>query len=360
MEQEDAMGRIFIASTMALSDVKVRLLLQNGVHVVCSDSDVARSIMAFLQYVGSTRSTTVVMRPATRLKHIQFLFKTIRKSPFVVVTHECCWPELDIVLACLRPPVLHSERIEMSSFTRLSLLEILGSSRLTAAPRHSLRDRIVRVAARLVGSVAFQMKQAPGLAGRPDWVAWVPRTWLVAAQARRRLIVEGRLPLQLSRTSTAQPSVDHTHQSLNVLMVVSRGHFDVGATKQRLVDCIRQLSDAGFGVTIKDHIREGARLNLMMEPEIRELPNVFDAPSEIPAEVLCHSGDYLAVVGIQSAALGLVRIPSFSILPQINPDSVENDRVRAYLEGLPSGGAICFAASSDEIVEALLHRRRSS
>jgi hypothetical protein len=121
------------------------------------------------------------------------------------------------------------------------------------------------------------------------------------------------------------------------------------------LQAVDEALSLGFGIVVKDHIRPTARINLHDQREIREEQGVELADPSIPAEALIRWVRADVVVGIDSAALGLVQCRSISLLNLVPMSEESREALHSYLQGLPRGRDIAFVDSFEEFEELLLH-----
>lgn len=338
---------VFVASTIPLADPWIADLLLNDARVVCNGDDVAGAVSAFLAFRGAGIQCRVANLPASRSQQLRMLWTSVRTSQNVVLTHVCCWPVLDLVVAISRPRGTRVVLANLSSMRPMRLSDIVKSGKLSAAATSRRFGAMSRVAARIAGSPAFRIYRAPGPEG--DWVAWVARAWLTA---RLREVPMSLIYMRDSRGDREENS-DTKPVKRTVVMPVGLGSQGEAALRQIYLDVVRLVIDAGYTVVIKDHIRPDARICLERDDDVSSNPRVTIADPRIPAEALIHATGPKAIIGVDSAVLGLAKGRCVSLLPLIDMPEESRSSLRNYLEGLPKGNLIEFVDSLSQLTELL-------
>jgi hypothetical protein len=338
--------RVFLASTMPLADPWVCALIHGGALVYCNHVDVENSIRSFLTLTSANHAESVSTLPSQWRVQLSALAKIVRSGDAVVLTHECCWPLLDVAVALERPHGVRAMLANQGAMRRMSLIDAFKSRNVTASPRRGLARGIARVAARLAAWPFFQFYQAPGPNG--PWVAWTARPWFAE---RLRPVDRGALA-SIEGPARTESVADRTRKP-RLLLACGRGTHDPGPLRDVYVEAVLASITAGYEVTIKDHIRPSARINLELDERISRSDSVFFADPQVPAEVLARWSGAQLVLGVDSAVLGLAAGRCISLLPMLQMPEEARAAKRRYLEGLPGGRKIEFIESQAQMVEVL-------
>ena len=336
---------------MPLSDPWLAALAHDGATVICSHEDVENSVRSFLAVSNAPARSAVASLSGNWVTGLKTLWRAAGAAHAVVVTHECCWPALDLVVAIRRPRGVRTRVANLNSMKRMTLIDILQSGSVSASTRTVRIRRVFRVGARVTGWPFFNMYEAPGPMG--SWVAWVPREWI---STRLRPTEAERLVV----TAPERYSTAIATQTPKILIACGLGTQDDDVLREIYINAITCASESGFTVLVKDHVRPNARLNLQQDDRVRYSPNVEFADPQVPAEALAEWSGVSVVVGIDSAVLGLSQVPSVSLLPLVDMPAEGRKALVSYLLGLPRGQEIEFVDSMEGLGEVLAIVRERS
>lgn len=334
---------------MPLSSEPVSSLILSGSVTICSSSDVEQSVKSLHQLGVSGSDLNVLACPPGWFQRLRLYWHYLGRGTAVVITHECCWPLLDVVLAIRRPLTHRVEVANLSRMSKLSLRQIIRSGSISADLRRGRMRSVRRVLGRLAMSPLFEIYAAPG-SGKP-WAAWVARPLLKRSRRSTPLVGYGSGAIE----PPARNPFDHDPARSTMVILTGLGTQDPEFLLSTYLQAVDEALSLGFGIVVKDHIRPTARINLHDQREIREEQGVELADPSIPAEALIRWVRADVVVGIDSAALGLVQCRSISLLNLVPMSEESREALHSYLQGLPRGRDIAFVDSFEEFEELLLH-----
>jgi hypothetical protein len=339
---------IFVASTMPFSDEWILELLRSPVTVVCNHEDVRRSSASLLEFLGANHKSSAQTVPQGLVPQIKQIWATIASSPFVVLTHECCWPMLDLSVAMRRP---HGRRVEMAHLNamhKMTFAEIVRSGSTTAAEGTGRLRALIRVLARIGAWPFFMLHVAPGARG--NWIAWAPRPWL---KRKLRPLQDHRAIAEVGARSAGRVREPRADQRRTMLAVVGRGTQDEETLRSTYATAITQAAALGYAVHIKDHIRPQSRIDIAKSLSEETSKAVSFLDPTIPAEALISVGSPDVVLGIDSAALGLGQGCRVSLLDLVDMPDSRRSELRQYLDGLINGKTITYVETWGELKRLL-------
>lgn len=335
---------IFVASTMPFSDEWILELLRSPVTLLCNHEDVRRSSASLLEFLGANHQSSAQTVPQGLLPQFRRIWTTISSSSFVVLTHECCWPILDLSVAMHRPYGQRVEVAHLNAMRKMTFTETMRSGSTTAAEGTGRFRAPIRVLARTGAWPFFALYVAPGARG--DWIAWAPRPWL---KRKLRPLLDHRAIAEASARSTDPVREPRADKQLTMLAVVGRGTQDEEALRIAYVTAIMQAAALGYSVHIKDHIRPQSRIDIAKSLSEETCKSVSFLDPTIPAEALISVGNPDVVLGIDSAALGLGHGCRVSLLKLVDMPDSRRSELRQYLDGLINGKTITYVETWGEL-----------
>jgi len=258
----------FVANTMPFSQI-VKLYELLGISlVVCASTSLQNSYIKGFERLGLDIDVRVIS--GNRLSKILSLLAYLYKSNKAVIFHECCWPDLDLLIILFRVKTIYLPSVTLASRKKVSVRDIPLKQRISATLTSRWFDFYET---RDDGGKAYfvpALKQCYRKVDSPPSNSNIERY----CDAERKVAIGQRLRVLILSGTDVAPN--------NVL-------------KELYSNISTRLLSSGVEVHIKDHPNPIARLNW-------KLDGVQLVDSELPLECLKLS-DYSAFVSVASTGL---------------------------------------------------------
>lgn len=261
----------FVASTLPFQQI-ARYYRELGLtEVVCAGPHLADSYRkGFAMLNIGLRVTGLV--GSSKSRSFKLLLRLIR-APEIVIFHECCWFQIDVLLLLIRRKVRYFPTVDLSDRKKISHRDVPPQLRLRA----------------LLASRWFDVYETPVDGGPGVYIAFAVKPSLRQVDPVRAY--SGLVP--------PQPRAPAGNSSRKLLLLCSTDPIPDEVLRDAYMAIIDKLVAAGIEVHTKDHPRLDARLNLRH-------PKVIATDASLPLECMDLSG-YCAFLSLASTSVAAGR-----------------------------------------------------
>ncbi len=333
---------IFVASTLPLKNPQFTHELEKADLIVCSTSDVMNSMLATRKFLCPNQDDPNVRILSNEgSASVIKLFRIITTSRNIVITHECAWPALDLILALTQRPVVRLLGGNLNGMSIISIGTLTRSLWGTDSKPGMQAGWFTRLM-RLCFSPLFEFRLGGGLGG--NWIAWTIRNRRIRTKPLRKSPDQGNA---IKQYNSAKFDFLSNEKGV-VLFTISSPAPDQTNALEMIRSCLELVLQQGYECWVKDHIRINNRLGEdFFSPYSKHQTFRYVEPS-IPSEIVTKMYSVQCIIGLDSAALTGSVFPSASLMQMLEMPQARKKDVIRYLTSLDSNELLFFPKSWEE------------